>query len=138
MAFLFFVVLVMGSAHAQVADTLFAEKLQRFCLSRTSVQTLFNLSKGESTTILLSPGLSLQITLNMHEKNAQQVETIGGTIAGYPDAFIALTLYNDHGTTKFEGELSSKRHNSAYRIFLDQNGMICFETIARSAILVED
>lgn len=132
---LFFCTLAFGQSNA---GKIFSATTAKYIISIAAIDQLFSTKKDQTRTLELQPGERIICKINMNVANDATTRTVGGILADYPDAFFTITVYQDKGKQMFTGSMISKSDRSAFKIYQQADGQICFERMPKDRIIVDN
>lgn len=132
----FFICVIKSFAQAPPTD-IFSGVVSKYTASLEEVKTLLNITKNKLYNFKLTGGKSLNLLINMNEWNDENTHTVGSKILDCEECYLTLTLYTDKGKPAITGEIFSKIKNEAFKISLNEAGIISFEKTDKDKIIIE-
>lgn len=133
-----FFLITISKSFAQVkSPDIFSDTAPQYSTSFDEVKTLLSTKKNKLFNLKFTGGKSLNVLINMNEWNDENIHTIGGKLLDYEDYYITLTLYKIKGKAAVTGEIFSKINNVAFKISLNEAGIISFEKTDKDKIIIE-
>ncbi len=133
-----FFLITASKCFAQAKPTdIFSDTAPRYSATLDEVKTLLSTKKNKLFNLKFTGGKSLNVLINMNEWNDENIHTIGGKLLDYEDCYLTITLYTDKGKPAVTGEIFSKINNTAFKISLNEAGIISFEKTDKDKIIIE-
>lgn len=132
-----FLITVSKSFAQSAGKDIFSDAVSKYNTSLDEVKTLAATKKNKLYDLKFTGGKSLHLLINMNEWNDENTHTIGGKLLDCDECYLTITLYTDKGKPAVTGELFSKLQNTAFKISLNEAGIISFEKTDRDKIIIE-
>jgi hypothetical protein len=136
LAAIFLITVSKSFAQNQLTD-IFSNATQKYSTSLDELKTLASTKRNKQFNLKFTGGTSLNLLINMNEWNDENTHSIGGKLLDCDECYLTLTFYTDKGKPAVTGEIFSKLQNTAFKISLNEAGIISFEKTDKDKIIIE-